>query len=76
MNKFLLMLNQKKQSLNMSYRQIAKIVGLSHTSITRVFQGEGRLTLDTCFILAKWLEIDSVEAFKLAGLLSDREAVK
>jgi len=61
---------------NRSYRYLAREVGLSHSWIAGLFNGKNTLTFQTCKKLAQWAEIDSFEAFKLAGLLSDREAVK
>ncbi len=73
-NLFLQQIKIKKGDL--SYRSVAAQTGVSRSHIANVLNGKYPLTFETCIAFARWAGINDFEALQLAGLLSDREAVK
>jgi len=77
MNRFIESLVFYKQVNSISFRSMALSAGISVTHLIDVIHGRSPLTMNICRKLAiNVLKIDILDAFELAGFLSDREAVK
>ncbi len=68
--KFFQWLDEKLSPYNMKYHQLAKKAGISHSVFTKAKAGH-LPKWDACMAIAKVLDIDPVEVFRAASLLSE-----
>lgn len=54
---------------NLGVRELAKILGLSHPTVTELVTHGNRPSVDTCLALAKWLKQSDVTTLREAGIL-------
>jgi transcriptional regulator with XRE-family HTH domain len=54
---------------NLGVRELAKILGVSHPTVTELVTHGNRPSLDTAIALAKWLKQSDVSVLREAGLL-------
>jgi transcriptional regulator with XRE-family HTH domain len=59
----------KMEAENLGVRDLAKILGVSHPTVTELVTHGNRPSLDTCVALAKWLKQSDVSVLREAGLL-------
>jgi transcriptional regulator with XRE-family HTH domain len=57
---------------NMSMRELARRAGVSHTTVADVMAGQRKPTWEFCAAIARPLNADPREVFRLAGLLSSK----
>ena len=54
---------------NLGVRDLAKILGVSHPTVTELVTHGNRPSVDTCLALAKWLKQSDVSTLREAGIL-------
>ena len=59
----------KMSAENISVRELARILGVSHPTVTELVTYGHRPSFDTCVALAKWLKQTDVSTLREAGLL-------
>lgn len=73
-NEFVQWLDQQRG--DMSIRQMAKEVGVSHAQLASVLNGKKRITWRFCALVARKLGLDYERAFQMAGLLPAKSQTK
>lgn len=58
-------LNQIMVERNLSYRQLERITGVSHTTLNKICMGETDPTQTTMILIAKGLKMKVVDVFDL-----------
>lgn len=58
-------LNQIMVELNLSYRQLERMTGVSHTTLNKICMGETDPTQTTMILIAKGLKMKVVDVFDL-----------
>lgn len=58
-------LNQIMVERNLSYRQLERITGVSHTTLNKICMGETDPTQTTMILIAKGLKMKIVDVFDL-----------
>lgn len=59
----------KMETDNLGVRDLAKILGISHPTVTELVTHGNRPSVDTCLALAKWLKQSDVSTLREAGIL-------
>lgn len=60
------LLQQTMQKKQLSLRQAAEQIGLSHTTLARILDGQS-YDLDTAILVCKWLGVPAAEALGISG---------
>ncbi len=66
---FLKMIKEKMDADNLGVRELARLLGVSHPTITEIVTYENMPSFDTCNALSDWLGIPKTTGLRLAGLL-------
>ncbi len=69
-------LRERRLKKNLSYRELATYVGLSHTTIKNIEEGKTKPTLDMLYRLCRGLLIDLEDLLRESGYLSNIIPVK
>lgn len=56
-----------RESINMSQTELASLCDLEKTSISRIENGRTNVTLKTCVILSKALDVKLIDLFDISG---------
>jgi len=74
-NKLIERLNRERILRGESYRQFADYLGMSHSHIINVLQGKSPITWDFAERVAHVLDMNVLDAFTEAGLVSTLEKI-
>ena len=66
---FIEKIKAKMSAENISVRELARILGVSHPTVTELVTYGHRPSFDTCIALAKWLKQTDISTLRDAGLL-------
>ena len=66
---FIEKIKAKMSAENISVRELARILGVSHPTVTELVTYGHRPSFDTCIALAKWLKQTDVSTLREGGLL-------
>ncbi len=66
---FIEKIKAKMSAENISVRELARILGVSHPTVTELVTYGHRPSFDTCIALAKWLKQTDISTLREAGLL-------
>lgn len=62
---------KEKKRRKLTFRDLGRLIGMSHTHIINVVNGKKMITWDFCAAVAEGMGLEHMEAFKMAGLLPE-----
>lgn len=72
---FLKIIKTKMDTDNLGVRELARLLGVSHPTITEIVTYENMPSFDTCNALSDWLGIPKTTGLRLAGLLPSNPSI-
>ena len=66
---FILFLKDKMKEQNLGIRELARVLGVSHPTVSRVVTYGHQPSFDTCLAIAEWLKQSQIFVLREAGLL-------